>query len=211
MKRIFFIVIMSCVGVAAGAQDIPVINRIHVNAGPKFGVNLSKMDGQSWQGGYKANLLGGLFLSVHGKRFGAQIEGLFSQTSYVTGPDFSSIYHTYINAGKDSLKNGRFQISYFNIPVMAQVRILGRAWMQVGAQYSGVVSVEDKDEFLKDAESLFSKGTVSAVGGLWIDVTKRINAGARYVMGMSNVNEEYSNVAETWKQRDVQLHLGITF
>ncbi len=211
MKRIFLLISILSFGLSAGAQDVPVINRIKVNGGPKLGINLSKLDGQSWDGGYKTNLLGGAFLSVHGNRFGAQIEGLFSQTTYVTGSGFDTIYNQYINAGKDSLTNATFRISYFNIPVMAQVRILSRVWLQVGAQYSGVVSVKDKDEFLKDAESLFNKGSIAAVGGLWIDVTKRINVGARYVMGLSNLNEDYDKVAETWKQRDVQIHLGLTF
>jgi hypothetical protein len=213
MKRIAFL----CLSLLAltfnvNAQDLPVINRVKVDFGPKIGVNLSKMDGKTWDAGYKTNLLGGLFLSVHGKRFGVQIEGLFSQTTYVTGQDFNSVYNGYIAAGKDSLKNGQFKISYFNIPVMAQLHALNRAWLQAGLQYSGVVSVEDKDAFLKDAKSLFDKGSVAAVFGLWIDVTGRINAGARYVMGLNNVqSSDLSNVSDNWKQRDVQLHVGLTF
>jgi hypothetical protein len=190
------------------AQDLPVLNRIHVAVGPKIGVNLSKMDGQSWEGGYKTNLLGGVFLAIHGNRFGIQAEGLFSQTSYVTGPSFDTIYKQYIQAGKDSLNGGQFRLSYFNIPLMAQVRILNRVWLQVGPQYSGVVSVRDKDEFVKDAEQLFHSGTISAVGGLWIEMTRHLNAGARYVMGLSNINK---TDIESWKQRDVQIHIGYKF
>lgn len=211
MKRILFLIILLTGAGIAAAQDIPIVNRIKVDVGPKLGVNLSKLDAQSWEGGYKANLLGGAFLSVHGKRFGVQLEGLFTQTTYMTGKNFDSIYQDFIRASADSLRQGRFRVSYFNIPIMAQVRILNRVWMQVGAQYSGVVSVRDMDEFLTDAESLFRKGNVSAVGGLWIDVSRRINAGARYVMGLSNVNDQYDKVAESWKQRDVQIHIGLTF
>lgn len=211
MKRILPLLILLCSSVAASAQDLPVINRIHVKFGPKIGVNLSKMDGENWDGGYKTNLLGGLALGVHGERFGVQAEGLFSQTTYVTGRNFDSIYRQYIVAGKDSLQQGRFRVSYFNIPVMAEVRILSRVWLQVGAQYSGVVSVRDMDEFVKDAESLFTKGSISAVGGLHIEMTKHINAGARYVMGLSNVNDNYDSVPESWKQRNIQLHIGYTF
>lgn len=211
MKQLLCLLFVLSFGTAARAQELPIVNRIKVDLGPKIGLNLSKLDGQNWDGGYKSNLFGGVFLNVHGNRFGVQIEGLFSQNTYVTGPNFDSIYHSYIAAGKDSLEKGSFRVNYFNIPVMAQVRILSRVWLQVGAQYSGVVSVTDKDEFLKDAEGLFKKGSVAAVGGLWIDVTKRINAGARYVMGLSNINDEYGNVAESWKQRNVQFHLGLTF
>lgn len=207
MKRLL-ISALACIFFSAAASA-QVGNRTRFDFGPKLGVNLSELNGTTWEGGYKANLLGGLFLSVHGDRFGVQAEGLFSQTTYVTGKDFNSIYHTYIEAGKDSLMNGRFRLSYFNIPVMAQVRILGRAWLQVGVQYSGIVSVQDLDAFVRDAEGLFKTGTISGVGGLWIDVTRRINAGARYVMGWSDLNN--SSVAESWKQRNVQLHMGLTF
>jgi hypothetical protein len=210
MKRVFFILLLASFSSVASAQDLPVISRIvHVNFGPKIGVNLSKLDGSSWEGGYKTNLLGGAFVSIHGKRFGVQIEGLFSQTTYVTGTDFKSVYTGYLASGADSLKSGRFKISYFNIPVMAQVHALNRAWLQLGAQYSGVVSVQDKDAFLKDAEGLFKKGSIAGVVGIWIDVTRRINAGGRYVMGLNNVN--FSDVSENWKQRDIQFHIGLTF
>lgn len=209
MKRLLLFILICGTTLSAHAQDIPLVPRLHVNFGPKIGVNLSKLDGENWEGGYKTNLLGGLFVNIHKQRFGVQVEGLFSQTTYVTGTDFNNVYHSYINAGKDSLKNGRFKVSYFNIPVLLQVNALNRAWLQLGVQYSGVVSVEDKDAFLKDAESLFKKGDMAAVFGLQVDVTRRINAGARYVMGLSNVN--LSNVSENWKQRNVQFHIGLTF
>jgi hypothetical protein len=213
MKRIAALsLLLISLASSVHAQDLPVVNRVKVNFGPKIGVNLSKMDGKTWDAGYKTNLLGGVFVSVHGRRFGVQVEGLFSQTTYVTGQDFNSVYNGYIAAGKDSLKNGQFKISYFNIPVMAQLHALNRAWLQAGLQYSGVVSVEDKDAFLKDAQTLFDKGNVAAVFGLWIDVTNRINAGARYVMGLNNVqSSDLSSVSDNWKQRDVQVHIGITF
>jgi hypothetical protein len=209
MNRLLFLALLCCYSLGTGAQEVPLLPRIHVNFGPKVGVNLSKLDGESWEGGYKTNLLGGVFVNVHKNRFGIQVEGLFSQTTYVTGTDFNSVYHGYIAAGKDSVKNGQFKISYFNIPVLLQVKALNRAWLQLGVQYSGLVSVEDKDAFLKDAEGLFKKGTVAGVIGLQVDVTRRINAGGRYILGLSDIN--LSNVSENWKQRDVQFHIGLTF
>ncbi len=211
MKRLALFCILHFACCICKAQDLPVVNRIHISGGPKLGLNLSKLDGANWDGGYKTNLLGGAWLSVHGERFGAQIEGLFSQTTYVTGNSFDSVYHQYIAAGKDSIKNGRFMLSYFNIPVMGQVRILSRVWLQLGVQYSGVVSVKDKDAFVKDAESLFSSGSFAGVGGLWIDVSRHLNMGARYVVGLSNMNEQYDKIAESWKQRNIQIHIGYSF
>lgn len=195
-------------GPFAMAQEGDPTNRVRVSVGPKIGMNFSKLDGESWENGYKTNLLGGAWLSIHGERFGIQIEGLFSQTTYTTGQDFDEIYKQYLEAGKDSLQNGMFRLNYFNIPVLAQVKLINRVWLQVGPQYSGLVSVKDVDNFVKDAESLFKNGTISLVTGLHIDLTRHVNVGGRYVMGLSNVN---NTGLETWKQRDIQVHLGYRF
>jgi hypothetical protein len=215
MKRIFTIqslllAMLLLAGTSVRAQDDEPAPRIHITVGPKIGLNLSKLDGQSWDGGYKTNLLGGAWLGVIGSRFGIQIEGLFSQTTYTTGQDFNTIYRQYIQAGKDSLKGGAFRVNYFNIPLLAQIRILNRVWLQIGPQYSGIVSVKDKDNFVKDATGLFSSGSVSGVAGLWIDVTRHLNIGARYVQGFSNLSD-VKDVSEKWKMRDVQVHLGYRF
>ena len=190
------------------AEDGQAANRTRVGFGPKIGVNLSKMDGTSWEGGYKTNLLAGAWLAVNGSRFGLQLEGVFTQTSYITGSNFDSIYHQYMQAGTDSLTNGRFRLNYFNIPLIVQVRILNRVWLQVGPHYSGVVSIQDKDEFVKDATALFEDGTISIIGGLWVEMTRHLNAGARYVLGLSDLNK---TDIEAWKQRDLQIHIGYRF
>jgi hypothetical protein len=55
MKRLISfaaVVLMIAAGTKTYAQDVPVLNRVHVSGGPKIGVNLSKVDGQSWDGGY---------------------------------------------------------------------------------------------------------------------------------------------------------------
>lgn len=193
------------------AKEPMMTSRLHINGGIKLGANLAKLNGQSWDGGYKTNLLGGVFLRLHNGRFGVQAEGFYSQSEYTTGKDFNRIYPQYLQAGKDSLSRGSFKVSYFNIPLMVQLKILNRVWMQLGAQYSGVVSVKDKDAFVKDAEGLFDQGDFSAVGGLWIDLPLHLNMGARYVMGFSDLNNiNQSAASESWKQRNVQVHLGWT-
>ncbi len=196
----------------ANAQEPALFPKVRVNAGIKLGANLAKLDGQTWDGGYKTNVLGGVFIRLHNGRWGVQAEGLFSQSEYTTGKDFNAIYPLYLQAGKDSLSRGSFKVSYFNIPLMVQLKILNRVWMQLGAQYSGVVSVKDEDEFVKDAEGLFDHGDISAVGGLWVDLPLHLNAGARYVLGFTNSkNDELNKTAtESWKQRNVQIHIGWT-
>ena len=193
------------------AQDdvVTSLARTKVTAGIKVGVNLSKLNGENWDNGYKTNLLGGAYLGVHGDRFGLQLEALFSQSSYTTGTGFGDIYHQYLNNVSDSAKHGTFRVSYLNIPLLAELRLLKHAWFQVGPQYSGVVGTKDVDMLYKDAKGLFSSGTVSGVLGLWFDLPLHLNFGARYVFDLSHAND--NSVSQTWKQHDVQIHLGIGF
>jgi len=214
MKSLYKVLLCTLLSlpVAAQAQEPMMLSSVKLNGGIKLGANLAKLDGQSWDGGYKTNLLGGVYLRLHNGRWGVQAEGFFSQSDYTTGKDFNSIYPQYLQAGKDSFSKGSFKVSYFNIPLMVQVKLLSRVWIQVGAQYSGIVSVKDKDAFVKDAKKIFDDaGDVSAVGGIWIELPLHLNIGARYVMGFSNARNEHEfegTASEAWKQRNIQLHLG---
>lgn len=211
--RHFKQLLLSCLllgTVVAHAQEPPRLSSMKLNVGLKLGANLSKLDGKDWESGYKSNILGGVFVRVHNSRVGIQVEGFFSQVSYTTGKDFRSIYNAYVDSARGSLASGTLKVSYFNIPVLLQLKVVSRVWLQLGPQFSGVVSVDDKDKFFRDAESIIRKGTtVSGVGGLWLDLPLHINAGVRYVMGFSRFDD--NDVDRAWKQRNIQLHLGLTF
>lgn len=184
-------------------------SNVRLRAGLKLGVNLSQLNSDNWKGGYRANLLGGLCLSLGTGRIGVQVEGLFSQSSYVTGTTFYDGYKAFYNSLADSARQGTFRANYLSIPVLFQARILPRVMLQLGPQYSGVVSVDDRDELLRDAKGLFKTGTIDGVGGLVINLTRHLNAGARYVISFTDLNE--SNAADKWKARNLQLHVGYTF
>src|ERR1044072_6147553 len=77
---------------------------IRLDGGIKLGANMARLDGNSWDADYRTNLLGGVFLGLHGGRLGLQAEGLFSQSEYRTGKDFNTLYHAYLSDAKDSLK-----------------------------------------------------------------------------------------------------------
>ena len=195
----------------AGAQEsIP--RTVHVNGGIKLGVNIAQLDGKSWDAGYKTNALGGVFIRVHNRKVGVQLEAFFSQTEFITGKTFSGISQQYFNAGKDSLSKGSFKVSYLNIPLLVQFKLISRVWIQLGPQYSGVVNVKDNDQLLKDAEGLlFKKSNFSGVGGVWLDLPLHINMGARYVVGLSDTKGDDVKAEDAWKQKSIQFHIGLTF
>jgi hypothetical protein len=176
----------------------------------KLGANVAKLSGDSWDNGYKAGFLGGVAVGLREHRVGVQVEAFFSQTSYtVSGHNFYDAYSGFYNNAADSAKNGSFKVTYLSIPVLFQLKLIPLLWLQVGPQYSGVVSVNDVDNMVKDAKGLFKSGDLSGVVGLELKLPLHINIGARYILGLSSLNN--TNVSGAWQQRNVQVHISYAF
>ena len=210
LKQLLILCAMLLPMAASAQESYP--SRVKLNVGIKLGVNIAQLDGKSWDAGYKTNALGGAFVRLHNARVGVQLEAFFSQTEYITGKSFSAIEQQYFNAGKDSLSKGSFKVSYLNIPLLFQFKLISRVWIQLGPQYSGVVNVKDNDELVKDAKGLFKTGAVSGVGGVWLDLPLHINMGARYVLGLTDSKgDNVKSTEDAWKQKSIQFHVGLTF
>lgn len=184
------------------------------NAGIKLGANLNQIDGKYWENGMKTNLLGGAFASVDGLHFGVHIEGLFTQSTFVTGEGFNELYKDYYQAGKDSIMNGRFRVSSFSIPLLLDIRPIPKLKFQIGPQYSGILDINDQDNLLINASKLFKSGSIDGVVGVWIDLFAHFNIGARYIVGLSNISKvegltlNSQEVSDAWRQKLIQVHIG---
>ncbi len=215
MKRIFlfclFIASASFIGKAQEVEGDALAVPTRIALGIKVGMNLSQLNGDTWESGYKTNALGGIFLGVHNKKIGVTIEGLFSQSSYVTGKKFNQLDSIYFAGAKDSLKQGTFRVNYLNIPLLFDLKILNRVWFQVGPQYSGVVGVKDVDGMLKDAKKLFGNGDLSGVVGLHITMPAHLTIEGRYIFGLTDMKASSVNVSEKWNQRVIQVSIGYNF
>jgi hypothetical protein len=152
---------------------------------------------------------------VQGAIIGAQIEGVFTQSTYVAGTGFNQLYKDYFKTGLDSIKGGSFKVNYLSIPVLLNIKLLPFLKMQVGPQYSGVVSVQDEKSLMKDAKALFKSGSMDGVVGFWIELPMHLNIGARYVVGLSNINSNdgaklgSQEVVDAWRQKILQVHIGL--
>lgn len=203
LKKLLFLLAIVAAPFYSQAQDIEL--------GIKLGANLAKMNGDTWEDGYKAGFLGGLFGGISGERFGVRLEGLFSQTTYTSsGQTFYDAYKGLYNQSKDSLKKGAFRVNYLNIPVLLKVKLVSGLSVLVGPQFSGIVSIQDRDDLLKDAKGLFKGGDVSGVVGLEFNFSS-IHVGARYILGFSDLQANKAAIADTWQQRTIQLHIGYSF
>ena len=173
--------------------------------GAKAGVNINKINGQSYKSGFSYDyLLGGFMQFNFSKRFGIQPEINFAQSSPKFTNDPTDIYDDLFTGG--SQKNAK--LNYIKVPVLLNVNIgpSKRVKLQIGPQVGGLLKA--KIDSLKNNGDLFKKSDWSAVGGLWIQIPF-INLGARYEAGLSNVNG--IDTREKWKSQAFTIFAGFTF
>lgn len=187
---------------AQGKDRLPARSYLGIKAGGNF----SFISGDSWDNGIKSNLVGGAYVGIKGLSAGIQAEALFAQSEYTTGNSFHHLYGAYFNNIGDSLKQGSFRVNQLCIPLLLQFKIGPGLWLQLGGQYTGIVSVEDVDALLKDARSIFKTSNLAGIAGATFNLGK-VNIGARYIFDFSNANN--SRVDEVWKQKAIQAHIGL--
>lgn len=204
-----------CFPILSFAQPAKKIMPLQIGVGIKAGANFSKLNGgDTWTGGYRTGLHGGVFANVGIKRIGGQIEAIYSTATYTA--DGSNLYQAAKNTGVNYLKNiadssrsGSVGVTYINVPLLLNLKLFGNAWIQLGPQYTAVLSVKDKDGLLANKDGLFNGNDVSGVAGVWLKLPAGLNAGVRYIFGLSDQN--LSSIGESWKTRTIQLHIGYSF
>lgn len=178
--------------------------------GIKAGASFNHTNGSSLDEGFKGSFLGGAYGGVRIAMLKIQIEALFSQSTVTTGASFNDAFHNYINDNAHDLKEGTFKMNELSIPLTVGIRVVPKLlWAELGVQYTGVVSIKDKDSFLKESEDVFKKGYVSGIVGASVDLPFKLNAGARYLFGLSDRNN--ADVSEKWKTSQIQVHVGYSF
>ncbi len=214
MKKLFCLLLglLPVITAIAGHRD-----RDKVDLGIKVGASFNQINGNYWDNGYKANFMAGAFLMYKGGLAGISIEPLYTQSTFVTGNGFGDLYSDFYNSVNDTIRTGTFQLNYFNVLILLNIKVLPRIWLQLGPQFSGTFSVNDNDNLLKDAGTFFDKSMLSAVGGLLITLPAGISVSGRYVMGLNNINKNSNilyqgkSVGDEWKQRMLQVGIGFSF
>lgn len=182
---------------------------LDVNLGIKAGMNFTRIQGSTWSGGYRSGIVGGAFASVGVKKLGAQAEALISTTT-MTGSGAKFNAANLLKNPSDSTTTGDFSVTYLSIPLLLNLKIFGNAILQLGPQYTSVISLKDKNNLLKKStDNVFNQSDVSGVVGVQLKLPRRLHAGVRYIFGLSDQN--MSSIGETWKLSTIQLHLGYSF
>lgn len=177
--------------------------------GIKAGVNMDQTNGDYLNSEFKGHFMGGGYVGFKFAMVRIQGELLFTQSSISTGNNFTDAFGNYVNNSANALSNGTFKTSELCIPITVGVNIVPKLlWIEAGPQYSGVVSTSDPDDFLHDAGDVIKKGYMSGVVGASVNLPFNLNAGARYIFGLTDRNN--TNVEDTWKTSQIQLHVGLT-
>lgn len=187
---------------------------IDLGIGVKGGINFNKILGKGWIEQFNTDPHFGFFAHLNKRRVGIQIEALWSQNHMTTDSSFRGLYKQYLNNVGDSLNNGMFRFNTISLPILINIKLSQWLWIQAGPQFNANINVVDKNQILRSGVSIINQQSYSAVGGIWIQFGGkapliRVNAGARFVAALNNINMLETN--EVWKNQMVQLHLGLSY
>jgi len=192
MKRNAFV--LSIFLVTAGLQS----QAQGFHLGVKAGANLFKVDGESFSQEFQFGYMAGAFTQIYvNSKWGLQPELNFNQTNYRTGSNFSSVV-------PDGVNDVKGKLNWLTVPVLLSYRPVPFLSLLAGPQF-GILLNQD-EHLINNAGDAFKKGDVSLVGGAQLNLGP-VLAGARYVFGLTNINDVTNQ--STWKNEGWQLYAGI--
>ncbi len=203
MKRFLLLVVSAGLLVAniANAQ-LPGVDKVKralpkFDLGPKLGANFQQLNGTNIRKEYAGGVVGGLFMGLHKNRMGVQVEGLAKTAKFTVDKPIPIGYNQPITYTVNAVE--------LEIPVLFEYRLFWHLWAQAGGQFSTVLSAKTTSTDVRN--TLYND--VAAVIGLEVHLPMRLNIGARYIYGVTNVNNEsISTLAGSMKNRTIQACVG---
>ena len=188
MKKLF----LSTVAIIAIAVSV---NAQSIALGVKAGAIGTKIDGESFESGYKLSYQAGAFaeLDLLGK-IGVQPELLFSQTS-----SSYSVGLPGVPAVSTDVK-----LNYLSIPILLRYNFAKLFTLNLGPQYG--ILLNNNSDLQSNGQNAFKSGNVSGVVGLQVHFSS-LRAYGRYVVGLSDISNVSS--AGNWKSQQLELGVGI--
>ena len=176
---------------------IIITNAQGFHLGLKGGVNLGKVDGESFSQGFNTGFqLGGYAQIDFSKYLGIQPELLFNQTNTKYDTSSQQIFN---------LQNGsNISLNYLSVPVLLRINPSKLLTLNVGPQYS--ILLNNHQTILQNSENAFKSGDFSVVLGAQINLGG-INVYGRYNIGLANISD--INTESSWKSEQIQLGIGL--
>ncbi len=205
MKTKFILALFSLISLNAFSQKKdPSEKESLIRVGFKAGLNLTKIDGQSFKNEFKYNYQLGGFLQLNiTRKFGLQPEINFVQTTAEQSNDITVIYDDLFLGGEQK----KAKLDYLKFAGLLNIDIgpSQRVKLQLGPQW-GMLLNEAVDS-LKLSRNIFKKGEFSVLGGILLQLPM-IHIGTRYELGLNNINAIDNK--DQWKSQAWQFFVGIT-
>ena len=186
--------ILACL---VAALTLTSVSFAQFHVGAKAGVNMTKIDGQSFSESFDYGYHVGGFAEIGlGQKWALQPEVLFNQYNSKTTTEFSDIYQG------ESFKN--VTLNYLSIPLLLSYTPSKLLSLQGGAQ---VGILMDKSKTLaKNGQDAFKNGDFSLLGGVQVNLGS-FKVSGRYFVGLNNINDVDSK--DKWRNQGFQLSLGL--
>ncbi|MBT8265777.1 MAG: PorT family protein [Bacteroidia bacterium] len=115
----------------------------------------------------------------------------------------------------ESAFSGTVNLDYLNIPIMGKFEVAEGFNVQVGPQVGFLLSAKDKEDGEPDVDVKdFVKSTDFGVNiGVGYELANGLNFGARYNLGLSDLNDDpdLSDEGVKWKNSVIQISIGYLF
>ncbi len=205
MFKYFFIISILISSVSfAQSKKLDMDRENFFRFGAKAGLNANKISGKSFKKGFGYNYqLGGFLQFNFSSRFGIQPEVSLVQGTSEFTDDSNEIYDDLFSGSQRKAK-----LSYLEIPLLLNVNVgpSKRFKLQMGPAFGGLL--KQTIDSLKINRDIYKKSDWSLIGGIWIQLPL-INIGARYKLGLTNING--IDDRQTWKNQAIQVFAGLTF
>jgi hypothetical protein len=172
--------------------------------GFKGGINLNKIEGQSFNDEFNYNYSVGGFMQINiTRKLGLQPEINFVQTTAETSGEITDIYDDLFVGGSQK----KAKLDYLKFAGLLNIDLgpSQRVKLQLGPQW-GMLLNEAVDS-LKSPQDVFQKSEFSVLGGIMLQLPL-IHIGTRYEIGLTDINGIDNQ--DKWKSQAWQFFVGIT-
>jgi len=199
-----FLLFILCINAYSQKKKDPSEKESLFRFGFKGGVNLNKIEGQSFKDEFNYNYSLGGFIQVNiTRKLGLQPEINFVQTTAETSEDITDIYDDLFVGGSQK----KAKLDYLKFAGLLNIDIgpSQRVKLQLGPQW-GMLLNEAVDS-LKSPQDVFKKSEFSVLGGIMLQLPL-IHIGTRYEIGLTDINGIDNQ--DKWRSQAWQFFVGIT-
>lgn len=169
--------------------------------GAKFGANLGKIDGASFETSYKLSYHAGGWVEFDlTKTLGIQPELLFSQTTSTVASGTNGVI-----AGLTP--NADLNLNYLTIPILLRYNLNPLITINLGPQYG--ILLNKSSSLLQNGQTALTSGDFSVLAGAQVNLGK-IRAYGRYIIGLTDIHDLSNiNTPQSWKSQQLQVGVGL--